>query len=81
MEKEIHILIKSQTHIQTCPSCKQECNEHHSTYRRKIQDLPILGKTVYLHLTAYRYYCRHNNECKQKVFCETFDGFLGFTNE
>jgi len=77
MKEEIHIFIKSQTHIQTCPSCKQECNEYHSTYRRKIQDLPIFGKTVIIHLTAYRYYCR-NGECKQKVFCETVDDFFEF---
>ena len=77
MKKEIHIFIKSQTHIQTCPSCGHECNEYHSTYRRKIQDLPILGRAVTIHLAAYRYYC-HNNECKQIVFCETADGFFGF---
>ena len=76
-KNEIHIFIKSQTHTQTCPSCKQECNEYHSTYRRKIQDLPIFGKTVYIHVTAYRYYC-HNSECKQTVFCETVDGFFGY---
>jgi len=76
-KKEIHIFIKSQTHIQTCPSCKQECNEYHSTYHRKIQDLPIFGKTVIIHLKAYRYYC-HNSECKQKVFCETVDNFFEF---
>ena len=76
-EKEVHIIIKSQTHVQNCPSCKQGCNEYHSTYRRKIQDLPILGKTVYIHLTAYRYYCC-NGECKQKVFCETVDGFFEY---
>ena len=75
--KEIHIFIKSKTHTQTCPLCKKECNEYHSTYRRKIQDLPILGKTVYIHLIAYRYYC-HNSECKQKVFCESIDDFFGF---
>jgi len=77
MKKEINISVKSQTHIQTCPSCKQECNDYHSTYRRKIQDLPILGKTVYIHLTAYRYYC-HNSKCDQKVFCETVGNFFGF---
>jgi len=76
-KKEVHIFIKSQTHTQICPSCKQECNEYHSTYRRKIQDLPILGKTVYIHLTAYRYYCR-NSGCEQDVFCETVNGFFGF---
>ena len=77
MKTEIHIFMKSQTHAQTCPSCKQICNEYHSTYRRKIQDLPIMEKTIYIHVTAYRYYCR-NNECKQKVFSETVDGFFGF---
>jgi transposase len=76
-EKELHISIKSQTHMQTCPLCKQECTEYHSAYRRKIQDLPMLGKTVCIHLTAYRYYC-HNGECKQKVFSETMGGFIGF---
>jgi transposase len=76
-KKEIQIFMKSLTHTQSCPSCKQECNEYHSTYRRKIQDLPILDKTVYIHLTAYRYYC-HNSECKQKVFSETVDDFFGF---
>ena len=76
-EKEIQIFLKSQTHMQVCPSCKQVCTEYHSTYRRKIQDLPIFEKTVYVHLTAYRYYCR-NSECGQKVFCETFEDFFGF---
>jgi transposase len=76
-KKEIRIYIKSQTRIQTCPSCKNESNEYHSTYRRKIQDLPMLGKAVYVHLTAYRYYCRHHN-CKQKVFSETVDGFFEY---
>ena len=77
MKNEIHIFMKSLTHMQTCPACKKECNEYNSTYHRKIQDLPIFKKTVYIHLTAYRYYC-HNSECKQKVFCETVDGFFGF---
>ncbi|MDR2971714.1 MAG: ISL3 family transposase [Bacteroidales bacterium] len=77
IKEEIHIFIKSLTQSQTCPSCKQECNEYHSTYRRKIQDLPILGKTVIIQLTAYRYYC-HNSKCEQKVFCETVDNFFEF---
>ena len=76
-KNELDIFIKSQTHIQTCPSCGKECNEYHSTYRRKLQDLPIFNKAVIIHLTAYRYYCR-NTECKQKVFCESIDGFFEY---
>ena len=77
MKNEMHIFMKSGTHSQSCPSCRQDCNEYHSTYHRKIQDLPILNKTVIIHLTAYRYYCR-NSKCKQKVFCETVDDFFEF---
>jgi transposase len=76
MEKEINIIIKSTTHEQICPVCGAISHTYHSTYKRKIHDLPILGKSVYLNVTAYRYYC-DNQECTQKIFCEELDGFTG----
>jgi transposase len=56
--------------------CGTLSHNYHSTYKRKIYDLPIFGKSVYLNITAYRYYC-DNGECKQMVFCEELDGFSG----
>lgn len=79
IEKEpdkITVHLKSYSKMQQCPLCQRECRFHHSTYRRKLQDLPILGNQVIIRLTAYRYTCDHT-DCEQKVFCETIDGFCG----
>jgi len=73
----IQLSIKSNTHEAICPVCKKKSSSYHSTYHRKVQDLPILGKKVILDITAYRYYC-DNIECKQKVFAEELEGFAGW---
>lgn len=72
----IIILLKSMTHSHVCPKCGQITKSYHSTYKRRIQDLPILGKSVYLNVTAYRYNC-DNSSCDQKVFAEELSGFTG----
>lgn len=73
---QISIYLKSQTHVQICPKCGHDSNKYHSTYRRKLQDLPILGKSVYIYLTGYQYQCE-NDDCDQSVFCEDLNGFTG----
>ena len=75
-KSSIQLDLKSHTRSQPCPECHMVSSAYHSTYRRKLQDLPILGKSVQINLTAYRYYC-HNPICQQKVFCETIDNFCG----
>jgi len=72
----ITILLKSITHSHSCPKCGHTTKSYHSTYKRAIQDLPILGESVYLDVTAYRYYCE-NTSCDQKVFTEELSGFTG----
>ena len=72
----ITILLKSITHSHRCPKCGHTTKSYHSTYKRVIQDLSILGKSVYLNVTAYRYYCE-NTSCDQKVFTEELSGFTG----
>jgi transposase len=42
-----------------------------------VQDLPILGKTVYLNIIAHEFKCE-NESCDTKTFVEDFDGFLSF---
>ena len=72
----VFLRAKSKTHEAICPSCGERSRAYHSTYRRHLQDLPMLGKAVRLEVTAYRYYCG-NASCGQKVFCEELDGFAG----
>ena len=46
-ENQIDVYLKSKTHEQDCPACGQNSSKFHSTYKRKLQDLPILGKAEY----------------------------------
>lgn len=71
-DSSIHIKMRSKTHSSKCPECGQETQIYHGTYLRKVQDLPILGKTARLHITAHEYVC--NNESCSKV---TFVAFYG----
>lgn len=34
-------------------------HKHRGTYKRKVQDLPILGKTTYLLVNAHEYQCEN----------------------
>lgn len=42
----ILIHLKSVTKSCTCPKCGCATSNYHGTYKRKVQDLPILGKNV-----------------------------------
>lgn len=77
IEDTIILKLKSNTSEAVCPTCGKTSSNYHSTYRRKVQDLPILGKSVLLNITAYRYYCE-NEECTQTVFAEELEGFAGW---
>lgn len=49
--------------------------KYHGTYNRKVQDLPILGKSVQLEICTHEYECV-NDDCDVTSVAETFDGFL-----
>lgn len=76
-ENIIQLKLKSTTCEAACPACGKATSDYHSTYSRKIQDLPIFGRKVMLEVTAYRYYC-NNDECTQIVFAEELEGFAGW---
>lgn len=44
-------------------------NRIHSTYRRVIADLPIIGATGIIEIQVRKFFCI-NSECKRKIFCE-----------
>lgn len=78
----IHIYLKSKTKSCVCPKCGQSTEEYHGTYVRHVQDLPILGKNVQLHIKVHEYKCTNGVELteenkKQFYISEGFaHGFL-----
>lgn len=59
-----------------CHKCGAPLIKHHGTHRRRVQDLPILGKNVMLDMQIYDYQCT-SDSCGSFAATETFDGFLG----
>ena len=53
----------------TCPLCDQPSTRPHSTYRRRLADLPWQGRTVELHLRVGRFRCA-TASCPRRIFAE-----------
>lgn len=64
-EKEIHIYGKLERKVHHCPDCSAETDKIHDYREQIIKDIPIYGKTSYLHLKKRRYRC----QCGKR-FCE-----------
>lgn len=55
-----------------CPSCKVASQCVHSSYRRRLRDLPWQGRPVTIHIAARRFRCC-NPTCARKTFAERLD--------
>jgi transposase len=75
-QESITVTLKSIKHSHFCPSCGEEMRAYHGTYRRMVQDLPILQKNVKLRIIAYEYRC-DNSDCEVTTFAEDYEGFVG----
>ena len=71
-ENEIYIWLKSKTKSCVCSHCQKELTQKRATYKRKAQDLPIFGKSVWLIVNVNEYQCP---ECNRPV-AESFGEFL-----
>ena len=58
-EKEIHIHIKLERKVHSCPCCHGQTDKVHDYRTQKVRDINILGKNVYLLLRKRRYICPH----------------------
>lgn len=52
-----------------CPLCGQESRAVHSTYWRRLRDLPWGSWRVELHLEVHKYFCQ-NPACHRRIFTE-----------
>lgn len=74
---ELRIKIIAHSKECICPKCGTISTHQHGTYERKVQDLPIFGKTTWLLVNAYEYQC-DNPDCEVTTFSETVNGFLSY---
>ena len=74
-DHEIQIKIIAHSKDCICPKCGAISTHRHGTYERKVQDLPVLGKTTWLLINAYEYQC-DNPDCEVAIFSKTINGFL-----
>lgn len=68
--EQINIKLKSISHNCICNKCRRETMIYHGTYIQKVQDLPILGKSTFLDITAHEYTCtrkQYNGNCDPSV--------------
>jgi hypothetical protein len=59
-----------------CPDCGVLSRARHSSYWRRLKDLPIQGRSVQLKLHVGRWRCR-NRACKRKIFCQRLPAVTG----
>ncbi len=76
-EKQITIYMRSRSKECICPACKKVSTRHHGMYHRRVQDLPVFGKSVWLDINAIEYQCE-NPACSRMSNVETFQGFLHY---
>lgn len=58
-----------------CPKCNDITDKYHGTYNHKVQNLPILDKSVWLEICSHEYECV-NDDCEVATVAETFYVFL-----
>ncbi len=66
--------------IPRCPECGWRSESHHSSYVRRLQDLPWQGLAVQIHLRVRRFRCRHR-DCPRKVFTERVEGIPSYLHQ
>lgn len=76
-DTEIRIKMSARSKSCTCPKCGTISEHPHGTYERKVQDLPILGKSTWLLVNTYEYQC-DNPDCDVTTFAGTINGFLNY---
>jgi transposase len=65
----LRIAARSFQRARRCPNCGRVSRAGHSRYKRRLADLPSLGRSVSLHLRVRRFYCR-NTDCARRTFVE-----------
>jgi transposase len=74
-ERGLVVFVVSTGSTSCCPLCTLPSSSIHSTYHRRVRDVPCGGRTVQLSLTVRKFFCR-NMDCKRKIFTERLPTFI-----
>lgn len=69
LDKEVHIYCESAEKSSICPVCEKKSFEVQMYQERKIRDMALLGRKVFLHLTTRQFQCKDCN----RYFNESFE--------
>lgn len=76
---EIEINFESQQKHMKCPRCGMESHQITTYFNRRLQDLPIIDRALFLNVRLKKFRCK-NCDCEQKIFNETINE-LAFSGE
>jgi transposase len=65
----VHLALRPTGRAARCPRCRRRSRRVHSTYTRRVADLPLAGRPVVLHLRVRRFRCPARR-CPQRTFAE-----------
>ena len=68
-EDQLVLAVTATSSQSLCPFCAHPATRLHSRYRRRVKDLPCIGKHVTLILHVRKFFC-DNTHCVRKVFAE-----------
>ncbi|MEA1974764.1 MAG: transposase family protein [Bacillota bacterium] len=70
--KKVILFFKTKRTECKCPTCGGVTTKYRNYYNRKIQDLPIIDKQLFLNLRLKKFQCENPN-CERNYFTETID--------
>ncbi|TDX60437.1 transposase [Methylosinus sp. sav-2] len=72
LEAEWAVSLTADAHA-ICPACGVQSNSRHSSYHRKLRDLPAQGTPIDVRVRLTRWRCRNQN-CDRRIFAERIPG-------
>jgi transposase len=72
----VHIDLRRTARTDRCPRCRRRSHHIHSSYTRRIADLPIASRAVVLRLRVRRFRCSAST-CPRRTFVEQVPGLVG----
>lgn len=78
VENRLNLIAKTAQLSSPCPLCNTISLKAHSSYTRKLSDLPWAGLEVKVILKTHKFFCQNNN-CGRKIFSQRFDGLSPYS--